>query len=348
MKKLWSSSRWRRQTIRTQKAVKKQRARRRQKVRGAMPNLHRAQQNARAAARRRVAEWKQIEAPAVFSILHNTADVLNFFARVEDAHRRGNNVFLDSSRITSVTPETIPLLISRVRDDRFTYQMGTAGNVPADEALRKIFVDSGLRQHIRARNPDLWPSQSGFVLSERTWSADPAKADEMRTFGEKFLNDTDLPWKGVQRILMECMQNTMEHAAADPGGHEPGWASVFCDQSDETAKFTFLDNGVGIFNSVKLTRLREAMRGIGVIRNVDLMPRILAGGQIPSSTGLAYRGEGLPAMRSAVQDYHTVDRLIIVTNDVFADVGAARYETIEPEFQGTLIYWEKRGRWRKQ
>jgi hypothetical protein len=74
--------------------------------------------------------------------------------------------------------------------------------------------------------------------------------------------------------------------------------------------------------------------------NTKLLRQIL-GGQIESATGLAYRGKGLPRIRRFLDD-GKISRLVIVANDVYADVGADDFRVLQEPFKGTLVYWEIR------
>jgi len=62
-------------------------------------------------------------------------------------------------------------------------------------------------------------------------------------------------------------------------------------------------------------------------------------GEVESRTGLPYRGKGLPSMN---QDLIRggIRNLIIISNDVKAEVEKQNFEVLPRPFRGTLIYWE--------
>src|ERR1017187_8628834 len=91
--------------------------------------------------------------------------------------------------------------------------------------------------------------------------------------------------------------------------------------------------------SVKLYKL------VGVGR--EQIMRMLLAGKIPSSTGLGYRGKGLPSISDSMRDKHAVSRLVIIRNDVYVDVGTDRFDLLPRHLKGLLLYWEvPYGNWR--
>jgi len=66
--------------------------------------------------------------------------------------------------------------------------------------------------------------------------------------------------------------------------------------------------------------------------------RILEG-KMESSTGLSYRGKGLPKIYSDYKN-HSLTRLCIAANDVFADFDNGIFIELRDELNGTFLYWE--------
>jgi hypothetical protein len=135
--------------------------------------------------------------------------------------------------------------------------------------------------------------------------------------------------------LVECMGNTHQHASARPG-EQTWWASVFRDSRRKCDCFTFVDMGVGIFNSVELS-LRLRIYSFTGFRH-QILKRLLEG-KIPSSTGKPYRGRGLPWIYRSCID-QKVKRLVIVTNNVFGDAERDDFRALEHDINGVILYWE--------
>ena len=58
-----------------------------------------------------------------------------------------------------------------------------------------------------------------------------------------------------------------------------------------------------------------------------------------TSTKLGHRGKGLPNIARRNRLKHT-NRLIIISNNVYADVENNKYQMMEQNFSGTIICWE--------
>lgn len=76
----------------------------------------------------------------------------------------------------------------------------------------------------------------------------------------------------------------------------------------------------------------------GLKDNADIMREVL-NGKIGSRTGLAYRGNGLPEIYKRFQR-EQFSNLIIIANDVFADVEKDEYKLLPKPFKGTFFHWE--------
>jgi hypothetical protein len=62
-------------------------------------------------------------------------------------------------------------------------------------------------------------------------------------------------------------------------------------------------------------------------------------GKIESRTGIPYRGKGLPAIYKAFLSGR-ISKLVIIANDVYANVADGDYRKMGTELGGTLLYWE--------
>ena len=102
--------------------------------------------------------------------------------------------------------------------------------------------------------------------------------------------------------------------------------------------YTFLDTGVGIFRSVRLGTIRNVYKTLGFEDDSGILKDILEG-KIESRTGKHYRGKGLPAIYEKSQS-GSIRSLVIIANDVYANVEKGEYRMIRNSFQGTLLYWE--------
>jgi hypothetical protein len=303
------------------------------------------------AARIHSAPEQILRAPSHFCLVDNTEAVIDYFEQVSVSTDRGHNVLLDFREVETLAPDAVVLLISQIRDRRLTHAMRVRVAKPAQPEAKRLWNDSGIREHVRLAEADdeEWPEPRGRIITKRRFRAEPEDAAFLKDFAEQRLAPSFDVWPGVQTILLECMTNTFNHAEGARREqrnvtHEPWWAGVYCDKAHQVAKFTFLDNGIGILESIKLKRMQEVFRWAGFIDNAEALKQVFSG-QVPSTTGLHYRGEGLPTIREVLITDGEVDRVVVVANDVRVDLGADTYQVLQMPFRGTMVYWEKKGTW---
>ena len=133
------------------------------------------------------------------------------------------------------------------------------------------------------------------------------------------------------------MSNTRDHASESRSRTETWWATVYCFPETGIACFTFVDCGVGIFNSVKLKPLKRFLRASGYTPNSDILKQMFHR-KIESRTGLHYRGEGLPRIFDSMKR-GGISNLVVVSNDAYANLATDSYQTLSGSFTGTVVYW---------
>jgi hypothetical protein len=153
--------------------------------------------------------------------------------------------------------------------------------------------------------------------------------------------------QGVQRVLLELMQNTNNHASLSAQGEKHWWLSVRHLPGEKKVQFAFVDFGIGVFESLDnktpgskwfawRTKVGTLLRRTD---NAEILELILKGDMHSTVTGHPFRGKGLPGIAEVLQR-SGISNLVIVTNDVYADVAAGKYLLLPRPFQGTMVYWE--------
>ena len=138
--------------------------------------------------------------------------------------------------------------------------------------------------------------------------------------------------------MIECMNNTRNHASGQQDHQETWWATVYADVERERACYTFLDTGVGIFQSVPIGKLRKFFKMVGIQDDAKMLRDILHG-KVESSTRQPFRGKGLPAIYGLLHR-RSIKSLVIVANEVYANVERDEFRVMRTSFKGTLLYWE--------
>lgn len=345
MKKLFVEAKWREQAKRrhnkefTRRQTHKLRLERRQKGYVSTDDLILKQPK----LKRRT---HTLKAPGNFSFINNTVEMIMFFNQISEETRQGHNVAIDLREIKRLTTDALIVLLSKANEAKFARGMHVNSNTPNDSELKKVFMGSGVLQYIEENNYRIRPAhgakrveESGHVYRKKSYEVEPRMAKDLITFATEKLYGERSRRKGIQRTLIECMNNTINHAALEDTKEETWWATVYCDEVRKKAYFTFTDNGVGIFESIKVRDLKKQFAlKVGLKNNAELLREILRG-EIGSRTGLSYRGNGLPRIRE-VAERGQVGNLIIISNNVYSNVSKNEYTTMPFPFEGTFFHWE--------
>jgi len=209
--------------------------------------------------------------------------------------------------------------------------------MPSDARLRKQFTESGFFEYVisvyKPKNPEY-----GTIRARSKLKVDPLMALQLIKLATKAIYNKYVKQGSAYKALLECMNNTWDHAAGRKPKPERWWASVHYDENTEKVSFTFVDNGVGIFESRDPSILQDALVKLRISKNTEMLRKMLRG-EIPSVTGIPYRGRGIPSIFKCLSR-REIDNLIVITNDVYANVKKDEFRTLKTPFRGTFLYWE--------
>lgn len=276
-----------------------------------------------------------VRAPLDFSLINEHKAVLKFFDRIRILLRKRREVLLDFSLIRSVTPDAIALLLAKISDPKFHKHIRIYGNKPKNPLLDEIFFESGFYKivGIDTREPSKGVIHTKKnIRVDRGIAVEARKLTSMKTFG------CDKPLRPLYRTLIECMANTKKHAKGENIHDETWWLAVYHNSATKTTNFSFIDTGVGIFRSARVKKITKLAVQLGITSNTQILIDILQG-KIESSTGLPYRGKGLPKIYSDFSKNH-LHNLYIISNNVFANFGAGIFVELKIPLNGTFLYWE--------
>ena len=271
-------------------------------------------------------------APETFSIVQNPIAAIDFLNTLH-YHAPRYNLTIDLSNVKHLTSDAIAALVATLP------QLNTyvRGNLPIETASQKMLVASGFFSHVRRMEP-LPKDPYGQISQERSKQVQPDLAKELIHFGTRALGK-EQKCNAAYRVLIESMLNTHNHAAQPKRKEqEQWWATVYADRERKRVCFTFVDTGVGIFQSVRLGKLRSLYRRVRITNDAKIL-RDMLHGKVESSTGIPYRGKGLPAIFK-LSESDRIHSLVIVANDVYGNVSSGEYKIQPVKFIGTLLYWE--------
>lgn len=117
---------------------------------------------------------------------------------------------------------------------------------------------------------------------------------------------------------------------------------TFYDDEKEIYKCSFIDVGVGIFQSIPVKEYKKK-KFWKEEHNKDLFKRILDGKiKNVTITEKKNRGKGIPLIYKTITQEDSFLRTIVITNDVFACIKGDKvvFKKLNNPFQGTFYYWE--------
>jgi hypothetical protein len=249
-------------------------------------------------------------------------------------YQAGHNLFISVKQVVDLGPEAATAIMAMVR----FYQGSsiTRGDLPDDPAARALLFDTDMLSFTDVRSGA--PVQrSGVMIDKKSAKVKVKNARDLVHHATRKAFGQDRKCPAAYRALIEGMQNTYDHADKTRGGVM--WmANVFADSPGKRASFTLLDAGVGIFESVRIKFIRSVLRNLGLEDNATILRDILDR-KITSSTGLMYRGRGLPSFRDAAKR-GTLKNVNIISNDVHANLSTDHFRTLKEPYGGTILYWE--------
>jgi len=293
---------------------------------------------------------EKINTPKNFSLVTNATETIDFINTLEDRYLQKKKVFVNMENIEFMDYSAVTMLLSVL----FSFKernIDFNGNFPKKLDYKKMLIDSGFFDCLKTKIKNskleykIGKNNQIFTLANKEVNSElglPVMIETSETvFGEK------RTLKGLQRVLLELMHNTNNHADLNKKGEKHWWLSVNHDKENKIVSFIFLDYGIGIFESLKNKpeegKWEKLKSYISNLLNTDdnsrLLKLLLEGEIHMTVTGKHYRGKGLPGIREAMIR-EDISNLYIVSNDVFSDVSNNQYTKLNNEFSGTFVSWE--------
>lgn len=294
--------------------------------------------------------FKNVYAPTNFSFISNPKEVVGFIESLRKYYDKEKKVFVHLANVKQIDFDAIVVLLSimikfKARGIKFN------GDRPIDDACDDILNKSGFFNRLynyNIKEKDTYTIKTANIFTHANKQVDSGLWKKLRSDITNFLWDDNKRCPGIQRSLIECMLNTNNHAAGfDKKGEKHWWLSIQKIENTQRVKFTFVDYGIGIFES--LNKKTSTSKWYGWFEkltqktpfsgNTELLNLILNGDFHATVTGKSYRGKGLPGIKEAV-DRNQISNLFVISNDVYADVSKNIYRKLEKDFSGTFIQWE--------
>jgi hypothetical protein len=287
--------------------------------------------------------------PERFSFIEEPATVSYYLDYLQSLCEPKKRILVDMKSVKSLTNCALLLLSSKlIGDEDFRNGATILVRPPRNAACRAIWDSnrtpkSRRARRKRARQPQ--PLYRNRILGRRPAvhkKVEPQIAETLILEAMRYIHGTPCDNPASYRVLTECMANSFKHADPDTEAAENWWISSYVHPTaqQKTRCFAFVDNGVGIFESIKLRGVRQKLKhSIGLLSNAEILQLLLTR-KLGSRTGLSYRGKGLPAIYRELLERKRIENLIIISNDTQANLADGKYIRLPYSFKGTFVYWE--------
>jgi len=292
-------------------------------------------------------KYKNIIAPSNFSLINNIDDMIIFIDKLIAQLKKKEETWVGLKNLTHLTNDAIIVLLSIMIDFRSNH-VEFNGDIPANRSIEKILRNSGFFERLYMQDSRYTIDRKPFGICTHAWKkVDSLLGKEVIEAASKTVWGEPRRCQGLQRTLIELMQNTNNHAAIDEEGQKHWWLSVNHLKEENRVCFSFVDYGIGVFHSLDNKKADSKFWGwrdkiekkYSYKNNAELLRLILEGKLHQTVTNNHFRGKGLPGIKEAL-DRNSISKLTIITNNVFAKISENEYQTINKNFPGTFIYWE--------
>jgi len=292
-----------------------------------------------------------VSAPKNLSLGSNTEEVINFIKEIENKYNKRESVFVGLKKVTSIDYGAIVVLLSimvKFRSSKIRFN----GDFPDDIGSRTKLQTSGFfdnlyKNFIKLDRYSISANNADGILTHAWRRVDSKLGARLIKAASLTIWGDERRCQGVQRVLLELMQNTNNHASINKKGEKHWWLSVNHIKNDKKVCFAFVDFGVGVFTSLAnkpnqskfFNWTEKIIQKYKYGNNAELLKLILDGDFHQTVTGEYFRGKGLPGI-AQVYNRKQISELKIITNDVCYSSNPVEFRKMNSSFNGTYIYWE--------
>lgn len=296
--------------------------------------------------------YKRICVPNNFSLINNPNGVLEAIEKIHNAFECRKPIFVDLKHVQEITMDALVLLLSHVTQFK-SHNIRFNGSRPDNMKIEQIIEASRFYEITsRSRIPKQYIGDSEFSYNRPSFFTHAKKNVDSELTANIIAEFSKEIWgekkrcQGVQRIFIELMQNTNNHANKI-SGDEYWWLSAVHRKDTNTICFSFIDYGMGIFNSLNSKKLGEKFFGwveaisakCNPLNHYEVLEQMLLGNFHRTVTGKYYRGKGLPGIYEQIGK-GGISKLVIISNDAYADASVSKYYKLQTPLMGTFVYFE--------
>jgi hypothetical protein len=294
-------------------------------------------------------QYTRLVAPQNFSFIDDPESTIKFLIKLENLYLKRKSVFVDLSGLKCLDHSAVTVLVSVMFSFK-SRNIAFNGNFPSDDKLARRLINSGFFKYLGkpiGNKIEYTIGKENQIFARANKEVNSELGLVVMAEASTTIWGNNRTCKGLQRTLLELMQNTNNHADIGEKGAKHWWLSVNHNKEEKRVSFYFVDYGVGIFESLKSKPPKNKWFGwwdkikTKLIHGGDdeILRLLLNGDMHMTVTGQHFRGKGLPGIKE-VQDRNQISNLKIISNDVFADVAKSSYYKLSNNFSGTFVTWE--------
>ena len=282
-------------------------------------------------------DFKKLVVPEVFSLKENIDEMLEFYNKLDENAKVNQGIELDLSHIKDISADALLYTLS-VFDyyKQILRYSRIKGNLPTDKICMNLIIQSGFLDYFYMPFKPICDSSNDIIKIKSGSIVQSSIIDNVLTFAETklgLINDIEnTKSQGIYSSLVECMNNTVEHAYDLKG---KWWLISLYNNKNNKVNFTFLDNGLGIPKTVKKKFFRDKLLSKIVPNDANLIKSTLEG-EFRTKTEDAWRGKGLPSIYNSFKDKR-IENLTIISNYGFLKCDDNKSINLKLKFRGTLL-----------
>lgn len=297
--------------------------------------------------------YERVHAPEIFSFNENPEGVIQFINKLEVLFNKRKKTCVMLKNIREIDYGAIVSLLSimvQFKSNNIKFN----GNFPKNKIAKQTLIQSGFFKNLAREFKDedhyeITDGGKNEIITHAGKMVDSERSDAIIQAASKTIWGEERRCQGVQRVLIELMMNTNNHAANRAKGEKLWWLHLNHDDEAGVVGFAFVDFGVGIFKSLNdkpdtsvfFNYLAKIGKLLKFGHNAEILKLMLSGDFHQTVTGKYFRGKGLPGIAD-VQKRNQISSLKIVTNDAYASLDDGVFEKLNFSFSGTYVYWEIR------
>lgn len=293
-------------------------------------------------------DYTWIKPPINFSMITNTEDSLAFIAKLERCFDIRQKVFVNLSDVEVIAHGALVILLSIMKKFKAN-NIGFNGYMPKNPIANQILRESGFFSELYSNRSH---SLESYRLEKPYFFTHSSKIVDAKLSASLIKSMSKLIWgeprrcTKLQRVYIELMQNTNNHASLEGHGQQHWWTTAIYDRERNTGCFSFIDYGVGILKSLKNDQRNKFFAVLETVSkifhpqsNADLLRLLMTGEIHRTASGAYYRGKGLPGIYQACEN-NNISHLVVISNDTICNFADNSFKLLKNKFSGTFVYWE--------